>query len=175
MYHREVPQSRTAFVNYHQNMKGIHPLSSVRPGVAGRAEGCCVQYCHTGSSWSIPSRVQSSPKLVMNLRHHQVWSCSCSRCSTTSYPRFPHHFHLRQGCTSTRKSPRMTVITANRSDESRRLISEPVCFIVSAIASISLQSKFRPSTAQAMAVFPHAGCWRAVASMHRLPATSRGG
>src|SRR6266567_4063494 len=53
---------------------------------------------------------------------------------------FHHHFHLRQGCTSTRKSPRMVVATVSRSLEARRLISAPACFIVSVIASASFLS-----------------------------------
>src|SRR6266567_761490 len=135
--------------------KGIQPLSSARSGVRGRVVDCCVLSCHTGSSWSIPSRVQRSWKLVMNLRHLQVSSCSYRRCSTTSHPRFPHHFHLRQGCTSILMSPRIIVITVGRSDESRWPISDPVCFMVSTIKSLSFHSALLTSTSDTSEVCAH--------------------
>src|SRR2546421_9208542 len=116
--------------------KGIQPLSCTRSEVRGRVVECCVLSCHTGSSGSIPSRVQRSWKLVMNLRHLQVSSCSCSKCSTTSHPRFPNHFHLRLGRATILIGPRINVITLGRSDGSRWLSSDPVCFIVSTIQSL---------------------------------------
>src|SRR6266487_6176477 len=61
---------------------------------------------------------------------------------------FHHHFHLRQGCTSTRKSPRMVVATVSRSLEARRLISAPACFIVSVIASASFLSRSEEHTSE---------------------------
>jgi hypothetical protein len=117
---------------------------------------CCGLSCHTGSSWSILSRVQRSWKLVMNLRHLQVASCSCRRCSTTSHPRFPNHFHLRRGCASILTGPRINVITVGRSDGSRWPISDPVCLTVSTIKSLSFHWTLLTSTSdmQAMAVFP---------------------
>src|SRR5436190_7368127 len=127
--------------------KGVQPLSAARSGVRGRVVDCCTLSCHTGSSWPIPSRVQRSWKLVMNLRLLQVSSCSCRRCSTTSHPGFPHHFHLRQGRASILMSPRIIVITVGRSDESRWLISDPVCFMVSIIKSLSFDSALLTSTA----------------------------
>src|SRR5579884_4481597 len=88
----------------------------------------------------MPSRRQRSGKLAQNLRQFQVSPCSCSRCSTTSQPRLPHHFHLRRGYTSMRKSPRLVVVTGRCSLEARWLISAPVCFIVSIIPFLPFHS-----------------------------------
>ncbi len=124
--------------------KAIQPWFSLHVGDAGRAAGRWVPSCQAGSSGSIPSRIQRSGKLVRNLRQLQVSPCSCSRCSSTSHPRFPHHFHLRQGCTLIRKSPRKVVNAIRCSNEVRRLISAPVCLIVSVIVSLtSAMASFR--------------------------------
>lgn len=134
----------------------------------------CVQSCQMGSSGSMPSRLQRSGKLVKNLRQRQVSPCSCSRCSTTSHPRLPHHFHLRRGYTSMRKSPRMVVATGRCSDEARWPISAPVCFIVSVIASLPFLSTWLNSDVETMAGVPRAGCGQAAAP-RRAPAVQTAG
>jgi hypothetical protein len=134
----------------------------------------CVLSCQMGSSGSMPSRRQRSGKLVRNLRQRQVSPCSCSRCSTMSHPGLPHHLHLLRGYTSIRKSPRLVVATGRCSDEARWLISEPVCFIVSVIASLPFLSTWLSSDVEIMAGVPRAVC-RQVAASTRAPAIQAAG